>query len=326
MDNAGIEYLKEKNFKSVFIFSHPNADPDAICSAFTFSKLLTHLKPEVNVKIAFPKGISRLGKRLVSYFKLEIFKKKPKFGNKVIFLIDAGNTRQLGNWDEQIRSASSQLFVIDHHFKNPEKEEFAQYVISDETSSSTCEIIYELFKKCGLKPSIKEAEAFFLGIAFDTKHFSIASSRTFKTIAELVDLGVNSQIILPLLSLPVSNSERVAHLKSCKRLKILLIKNWIIVFSKIGSFQASTARALIVLGAHLAFVGKEEKNTLQISLRSSQDFYVKTNFHLGKDLAIPIGDFLNGTGGGHSTAAGISAIGKFETAVKKFKKIIKEKI
>ena len=100
----------------------------------------------------------------------------------------------------------------------------------------------------------------------------------------------------------------------------------LIVFSKINSYQASVARLLVESGAHLAMVGGQKNNKLQISLRSNRDFYESSTFHLGKDLAKPLGYLLEGMGGGHSKAAGINGVGEFDFAVKKAVQILQNKL
>jgi nanoRNase/pAp phosphatase (c-di-AMP/oligoRNAs hydrolase) len=99
--------------------------------------------------------------------------------------------------------------------RNPSlKHRIAKLCITNEEVSSTCEIIYGFFKEMGVKGKQTEAKALFLGIAFDTRHFVLANSSTFKSIAELVDAGVNAQEKhLAMLSLPMDFSERVARLK-----------------------------------------------------------------------------------------------------------------
>ncbi|MEM2969982.1 MAG: DHHA1 domain-containing protein, partial [Candidatus Bathyarchaeia archaeon] len=118
-------------------------------------------------------------------------------------------------------------------------------------------------------------------------------------------------------------SERIARLKASRRMKLLRINNWLIAFSHVRSFQASAARAIVEMGAHLAVVGGQKDDQLQISIRSDQEFYAQTGFHVGKDLAKPLGEFLHGMGGGHSTAAGINGTGDFESAVKRAIKILR---
>ncbi|MDH7478222.1 MAG: DHHA1 domain-containing protein, partial [Candidatus Bathyarchaeota archaeon] len=156
--------------------------------------------------------------------------------------------------------------------------------------------------------------------------FVLANSSTLKSIAELIDAGVNAQETLSLLSLPMDFSERVARLKACRRAKLFKVGEWIIAFSHVSAYQASAARAIIDLGAHVAVVAGQKNENLEISLRCVRDFHEKTGIHLGKDIAKPLGEYLHGMGGGHSTAAGVNGVGDIETGLKRCLRLLKEKL
>jgi nanoRNase/pAp phosphatase (c-di-AMP/oligoRNAs hydrolase) len=313
--------------KSILILCHQNADPDALCSVFAFSGLLKRLNPEMKLMVASPGGISRLSKAISNYLPMKPTNEEPNFEDAdLIVMLDTNTIQQLGEWSERIKGSSSPLVVVDHHASHPETEKIATLCICNEESSSTCEIVYGFFKELDLVPSSKEAEALFLGIAFDTKHFILASSHTLKTVADLVDAGVNAQEVLPRLSLPVETSERIARLKASRRMKLVRINDWLVAFSHVRSYQASAARALVEMGANVAMVGGQRDDDLQISLRSDRDFYRQTGFHLGRDLAKPLGGYLHGMGGGHSTAAGINGVGDFDAAVKRAIRILRKRL
>jgi nanoRNase/pAp phosphatase (c-di-AMP/oligoRNAs hydrolase) len=177
-----------------------------------------------------------------------------------------------------------------------------------------------------MKPSLNEAKALFLGIAFDTRHFILANSSTFKTIAELGDIGVNSQEVLSTLALPMDFSERVARMKAVRRAKLLKIDNWIIALSHVSAYQASAARALVDLGAHMAAVAGRKNEEIEISLRCTREFNKITGIHLGKDIAKPLGEYLKGMGGGHATAAGVNGTGEVNAGLKRCLRLVKEKL
>jgi nanoRNase/pAp phosphatase (c-di-AMP/oligoRNAs hydrolase) len=115
----------------------------------------------------------------------------------------------------------------------------------------------------------------------------------------------------------MDNSERIARLKSARRMNWESIGGWLVASTNVGSFHASVARSLIGLGAHLAIVGGEKEDRLTLSFRSTGEFFTETNFHLGRDLATILGETMNGAGGGHSTAAGATVQGKLDEAIKK---------
>ncbi|MCL6577945.1 MAG: DHH family phosphoesterase [Candidatus Bathyarchaeota archaeon] len=320
------EILDETNARLVVLLCHHNADPDAICSAYALASLMRHLKPECAVEIGATQGISRLSKHLIKFLPIEV-KTQPNVEKAdVIMLLDTNTIQQLNNWAEKVKASKAPIIVVDHHATHPETERLAKVCITIEEASSTCEIVYSFFKEKNIKPNETEAKALFLGIAFDTRHFVLANSSTLKTIAELVDAGANAQETLALLSLPMDFSERVARLKACKRAKLFKIGEWIVAFSHVSAYQASAARAIIDLGAHVAVVAGQKNESLEISLRCTRDFQEKTGIHLGKDIAKPLGEYLHGMGGGHASAAGVNGVGDVESGLKRCLRLLKEKL
>jgi nanoRNase/pAp phosphatase (c-di-AMP/oligoRNAs hydrolase) len=318
--------LDELKAKLVVLLCHHNADPDAICSAYAFSGLLKRLRQNLEVEIGAAHGISRLSKHLLRYLPIDV-KTQPNVEKAdAIVLLDTNTIQQLNNLAGKVKASKAPIIVIDHHATHPETEQVAKICITNEEASSTCEIVYSFFKETGIKTSEGEAKALFLGIAFDTRHFILANSSTLKTIAELIDIGVNAQETLSMLSLPMDFSERVARLKACRRAKLLKIGEWIIALSHVSAYQASAARAIIDLGAHFAAVAGQKNETIEISLRCARDFHEKTGIHLGKDIAKPLGEYLQGMGGGHATAAGVNGIGDVETGLKRCLRLLKEKL
>ncbi len=321
-----IKILDETNARFVVLLCHHNSDPDAICSAYAFSGLLKNLRPSIQVQIGTGQGISRLSKHLLKFLPIEV-KRQPEVERAdVIVLLDTNTIQQLNGLAGKVKDSKAPVVVIDHHTAHPETEQLAKLCITNEESSSTCEIIYNFFEQMNVKPSLNEAKALFLGIAFDTRHFVLANSSTFETVAELIDIGVNAQEALSMLSLPMDFSERVARVKACRRAKLLKIGEWIIALSHVSAYQASGARALIDLGVHMAAVAGQRNDNIEISLRCAREFNQKTGIHLGRDIAKPLGEYLKGMGGGHATAAGVNGAGDIESGLKRCLRLLKEKL
>ena len=321
-----IRVLDELNAKLVVLLCHHNADPDAICSSYAFAGLLKRLKPELEVEIGASQGISRLSKHLLKFLPINVCLQPNVEKADVIVLLDTNTIQQLNNLAEKIKDSKAPLIVIDHHAAHPETEKIAKVCITNEEVSSTCEMIYTFFKEMNIKPNENEAKAMFLGIAFDTRHFILANSSTLKAIAELIDAGVNAQETLSMLSLPMDFSERVARLKACRRAKLYKIGEWIIALSHVSAYQASAARAIMELGAHVAVVAGQKNESVEISLRCTREFHKKTGIHLGRDIAKPLGEFLHGMGGGHASAAGVNGVGDVEAGLKRCLRLLKEKL
>lgn len=319
-------FLDESEVKLVVLLCHHNADPDAICSAYAFANLLRQMRPKIEVEVGAPQGISRLSKHLLQHLPIEV-KQQPNIEKAdAIVMLDTNTLQQLGPSATKLIEAKTPVIVIDHHASHPQTERVATISITNEESSSTCEIVLDLYKQAQINPDATSSKALFLGIAFDTRHFILAKSATLKNIAELIELGVNAEETISLLWLPMDFSERVARLKASRRNKLFRIDDWIIALSHVSAYQASAARAMIDLGAHIAAVAGEKQGNVEISLRSTDDFHSKTGVHLGKDIAKPLGEYLHGMGGGHATAAGVNGLGDNETALKRCLILLKEKL
>jgi nanoRNase/pAp phosphatase (c-di-AMP/oligoRNAs hydrolase) len=318
--------LDEANANFAVLLCHHNADPDAICSAYGFASLLKHLRPNFEVEIGAAQGISRLSRHLLKFLPIEV-KAQPNVEKAgTIVLLDTNTVQQLDNLAEKVRNSKAPIIVIDHHAAHPETEQIAKLCVTNEEASSTCEIVYSFFKEMGVKANDNEAKALFLGIAFDTRHFVLANSSTLKTVSELIDVGVNAQEALSILSLPMDFSERVARLKACRRAKFFKVGEWIIALSHVSAYQASAARAIVDLGAHVAVVAGQKNDNIEVSLRCTREFHEKTGVHLGKDVAKPLGEYLRGMGGGHSSAAGVNGVGDVETGLKYCLRLLKQRL
>jgi phosphoesterase RecJ-like protein len=321
-----IKILDETHASFVLLLCHHNADPDAVCSAYAFQSLLEKCRPNMNAEIGTGQGISRLSKHILKHIPVTVNLQPDVEKADAIVLLDTNTTQQLGHLAERVTKTAAPIIVIDHHAAHPQTEQIAKLCITNEESSSTCEMVYNFYKQLNIKPGLNEAKALFLGITFDTRHFVLANSSTFKTISELSDIGVNPQEELSSFALPMDFSERIARMKACRRAKLIKIENWIIAFSHVSAYQASAARAIVDLGAHMAAVAGQKNEKIEISMRCTREFNQITGIHLGRDIAKPLGEYLKGMGGGHATAAGVNGTGYIEKGLKRCLRLVKEKL
>jgi phosphoesterase RecJ-like protein len=320
------QILDEINANFAFLLCHHNADPDAVCSAYAFQSLLAKCRPNISTEIGAGQGISRLTKHILKHLPINVNLQPDVEKADAIVLLDTNTIQQLGQLAQRVTKSKAPILVVDHHAAHPQTEQIAKICITNEEASSTCEIVYNFYKELNMKPDLNVAKALFLGITFDTRHFVLANSSTFKTISELSVIGVNPQEELSSLALPMDFSERVARMKACRRAKLIKIQNWIIALSHVSAYQASAARALVDLGAHMAAVAGQKNDNIEISMRSTREFNRVTGIHLGRDIAKPLGDHLQGMGGGHATAAGVNGKGNIEKALKHCLRLLKEKL
>jgi nanoRNase/pAp phosphatase (c-di-AMP/oligoRNAs hydrolase) len=321
-----LQTLQETQAQRVLLLCHHNSDPDAICSAYAFQQLLLKARPELQIEIGAGQGVSKLTKNLLGYIPATVNFSPDVEAAQVLILLDTNTVQQLDNLADAVSKSAAPLILIDHHAPHPETIAAAKVAIVDDQAPSTCNIVYNLYREQGVKPNLDEARALFLGMAFDTRHFVLANGATFRAVADMLESGLDTQEALSMLGVPMDLSERVARVKAFQRAKIVRIDNWIIALTYVSAFQASAARAITDLGAHMSAVAGKKDDGIEISMRCTREFCEKTGIHLGKDIANPLGEALGGQGGGHAMAAGVNAKGEPKDALKRCLGLLKAKL
>ena len=235
-------------------------------------------------------------------------------------------TSQLGDWKERVENLKKPIVVIDHHIPHPETLKISTLSFIDEESTSTCEVLFRLYRALKVAIDKRCAQALLTGMAYDSGHFTIATLETFEVAVSLMRLGANLQEAINALVYPMSDSERMARLKAAQRIEVKRLGKWIAATTMISSHQASAARALIGLGAHVTMAAGVKDGKLRVSMRSCREFNRETGVHLGRDLARPLGEALDGVGGGHKSAAGVNGTGQSDVARIKFFELISKQL
>ena len=265
---------------------HANADADAAGSGITLAGTFE------NTILFAPEGLSRVGKKLMASVVLEPLAEANFEDYDNIVIVDAHSENMLGieiPWEKAI--------VIDHHTQVGECN--ARLCFIDDSSSSTCELIWRLIgspekidKKIGL--------ALLTGIIADSGHFNHATTDTFVITAEILAAS-DSTIQEAMANFDMSEqddmSQRISRLKGGQRLKYLRKGRWLVAMSQVGAFEANVARGLLGLGADVAFVASQEKENFRLTGRAKPDA-VNSGLHLGKMLSAMSAE-INGDGGGH---------------------------
>ena len=311
---------------SVLLFCHHNADPDSVCSAYAFKELAKALNPTVEAKIILTGGASSLSKRVMESLGIETADEGSVGEADAFIVLDTATLIQLEDWGEDVTSAEAPKVFIDHHAPHPETERLATIYLVDEAATSTCEMVYALYRSYCIKPSTSVAMALLIGIAYDSKHFTIGTAETFKAVSELLKIDGTAEEVIGLLSSEMDRSERIARLKAGQRMRIQDVEGWTVVITHISSFQASAARSLIGLGADVAIVSGGDKRIVRASLRSTERFHRATSIHLGRDIAVTLGEEFGGAGSGHATSAGVNAEGSPQAMLSRAVELILVKI
>lgn len=303
------ETLKRLISGRTLILCHHNADPDAIGSAFALQQLVYSLKPSASADIYLPGGATLLSKKIMDELGIAVLDGASIDDYELLLIPDTATLRQLEAWGDLVSSAKMSKIFVDHHSPHPEVSKISSLHLLDEGASSTCEIVYTIYKKYCIAPSSTTARALMLGILFDSKHLRLATSRTIQYFSELLQIDGSLEEMFSLLMIKRGRPENIARLKAAQRMNLHMLGGWTIATSQLSSYQSSAARALISLGGDVAVVAGRSKKTLRASFRSSEVFHAESHVHLGRDLAMPLGEMFSGAGSGHPTAAGFNGEG-----------------
>ncbi len=317
--------LREIFHGRLSIVCHHNADPDAMGAAYGIQRLIGFLDSDASTEILYPDTASRLSEKMIERFSIDASKTSQLVGAETVVVVDTGSLIQLKTLIPLVKEAKTRVF-IDHHGRNHEIERLATFYVSDEDAVATCELVFNIWVSLGLEPPADVAEALLVGIVFDSKHLGIGTPRMFRVVARLIELGASLNNARDMLQATMDQSERIARLKSAQRVKVYRVDKWLVATANLGSFQASAARGIMNLGADIAIIAGNDKKILKTSIRSSDDFYKKTEIHVGDDISKPLAELFAGEGGGHPTAAGVNGVGDADEFLVRAVDYLSEKI
>ena len=311
----------------ILILGHQNADPDAICSMIAFQNLYNQLNPVGDADYAAD-DVSRLSLQVLDVLHPGItIPDRAGTDYDLYVLLDTNSRFQLGENLQSIPAIPEDTLVIDHHEPNPDIDELARHTIVKHECSSACEIIAGLYKELSLPIPEEIANLLLTGLLFDTRRFFYADPDTFKTALALIEAGADYNQCVRALIIRPDRSERIARLTAAGRLKMHTIGEWIVVASKVKAFEASACRGLLDLGADVAIIGgSPSKNQVRLSSRSSRTFSESTGINLGTDVMAPLGELIDGAGGGHANAAGANGTRNLDEALRKAVALIRTAI
>jgi len=314
--------------KDIVITSHRNPDGDAMGSSLGLQLYLDQLGH--STKVAFPseypdfvgwmKGSERILIHDTDTEKVNTALEKAE----IIFILDYNGLDRVDKMGEVIAAQKNTTKVmIDHHLY---PANCADFIFSDPSASSTCEMIYEFIVGLGDMKMISIAlgECLYAGILTDTGSFKYStSSKLFKVVADLKDLGVDDVKLQNLLfnSLPEKSLRLLGHCLN-NRMEILDEYNTgLIVLTKQdyeefdiqrGDTEGIVNYLLMMKKVKLAAFITEQPTIVKISLRSKGDFSVQ-------EIAQK-----HFRGGGHKNASGGASFRGLKATLKKFREILPE--
>jgi phosphoesterase RecJ-like protein len=233
-----------------------------------------------------------------------------------LFIVLDGNApHRFGSYKDFQETVSLPVFMIDHH---PNPEDAFDLSISVDDASSTCELIYNLYKEHDISQIDEDvAKALYTGLITDTGslQYDSVKPQTMHAAADLLELGnfrpnlvaerVFSNQTLPQLQL-LSLSLSTIQLFENNQIAVMTVTKKML--DETGTTNADTggfvSYALSITGIKAAVLLKDlDDDGIKMSLRS------KSNVDVNK-WARELG------GGGHKKAAGAWHKGPLEAAIK----------
>jgi phosphoesterase RecJ-like protein len=291
MKDQIIETIKQ--YDTIIIHRHVRPDPDAYGSQGGLAEVL---------KASFPdKTIYTVGQeeRSLQYLRRLDEISDDTYNGALVIVTDTANQERIC---DQRYLSGDKLIKIDHH---PNEDPYGDIVWVDTTSSSTSEMIYELYlygQDKGLQMSDQAARLLYAGIVGDTGRFLYPSTndRTFQYAGELIKYNFSrTEVYDGMYELPMNvvklngyvlqnfemNENGVASMTLPKELLAkydVRAADASLLVSALGSVQGIKAWAFFI----------EENDQIRVRLRSK-------------------GPVINGVakkykGGGHPLAAGAS--------------------
>ncbi|MGC6431301.1 MAG: DHH family phosphoesterase [Jejuia sp.] len=303
--------------KNIVIVPHKNPDGDAIGSTLGLYHYLK--KHHHNAQVITPNDYPDFLKWSPGEDHILKYDTQTELSNEaiaqadIIFTLDFNAFHRTGQMEPALESSDALKILIDHH---QEPDDYATYMYSDVSMSSTCEMVYNFIEMLGDEALIDKniATCLYLGIMTDSGSFRFPSttSTTHRIVGNLIDKGANNAEIhnavfdtnsynrLQLLGCALTNLKVLSELRTAY---ITLSQKELHKFDfKKGDTEGVVNYALSLKGIVFAaiFIEDKQEGIIKISLRSKGSFSVNefSRAHFN--------------GGGHNNAAG----GRSETSLK----------
>ncbi len=322
----GIQELLE-GAKKIVIVTHWSPDGDAIGSSLGLKNFF-NATINANVTVVVPNSYPSFLHWMKGNNDVLLHTEHPEevaevvHEADVIFCLDFNHLGRINDLGLEVEKSSARKCIIDHH---PQPGDFAEFILHDVKSSSTCELIYDFIEYLnGVSTIEKEiASCLYAGIMTDTGSFRFpsTSAKTHKVIAQLIEAGVDNSEIYnrvhdnctedKLRLLGFCLSEKIKVFKDSGTAYFALSSEELDRFNyQKGDTEGVVNYALSIAGIYFAAFIVERDGVVKMSFRSKGEFNVNefAREHF--------------SGGGHKNAAGGVSNVSLEETTAKFESLI----
>jgi bifunctional oligoribonuclease and PAP phosphatase NrnA len=311
--------------KYISILSHRNPDGDAIGSSLGLYHYLNQLGH--TVRVVLPSDYPLAFEWMPDVEDITIFDTTPERSREIvnksdmIFCLDFNSLDRIDKLGETVHFKRVPKVLIDHHL---DPEDFTDFLISDTSASSTCELVYQFICDLGDKNMITPnvAESLYTGMMTDTGSFKYATNpRLFRQCADLKERGLDDYRIQDSIfnSLTEKQLRLLGHALA-NRMEVMpdlpvaiihLTKQDYVDFDiQRGDTEGIVNQMLMMRKIKVACFITEQPTIVKISMRSKGDFSVQEICQ----------KYFNG--GGHKNASGGYLHQNLTVAMRKLKEAL----
>lgn len=313
-----------KNHKNFLITSHTNLEGDALGSELAFYRLLKKLGKRATIvnQDGLPYGYDFLPAKIIPKRLKEMTARKMLFD--CFAALDCSDLSRTGEV-YKLNSGHKTILNIDHHTSN---QRFGDVNWVEPQYSSSCEMIYQLYKKLRVALDRETALFLYVGILTDTGSFrySNTTARVHEAVAELLQYNLDvSQIYKSIYNnMSIQDIKLLAKILSGIKLGEKGKLAWVqvkrsLLLEKKGSFDLSEeilSLARAIKDVEVCVLFKENlktKDEIRVNFRSQ-----------GKTDVNKIAAYFGG--GGHKTASGATLRGSLSSVARKVLAKIKKNL
>ncbi len=312
--------------RRIAVLSHRNPDGDAIGASLAMRDFLnltghetvTILPSDWPYVYGFLKGIQDI----LIYDRDREHSLQAVKDADIIILLDLNMIDRIDELGPAVSVSDAFKLLIDHHL-DPE-EGIADWMLSEQTASSTSELVYVFFEMLGMQERVTKeiAEALFTGIITDTGSFRFGTNpRVFRICAALKEAGADDYRLQNLIynSLTEKQLRLIGHCIA-HRLEILPeYKTGVMYltqedFKEYGIGRGDTEGIvnyiLMIRSIRIAVFITDQGNVVKLSFRSKGNISVQ---ELARDYF---------GGGGHRNAAGGASKKSLTEVLQELKEIL----
>jgi phosphoesterase RecJ-like protein len=308
-NQAVIDFIEK--YDKFIITAHETPDGDALGSEYAMLLALRKLGKTARILNADPAPQKFAFIDPGDEFEVLVRKEQiPKdIGEYGLFILDVNDINNIGQVATLILPRVKEYFIVDHH--DSETIQLSKNHI-EQNASSTCEILYLLFREMNMELDLPIAQALYMGILYDTGSFIYPKTTaiTFEIAHDLVSLGVQPNMTY----VNVYESNSISSLVLMSKVLATLELH----YDNHVAVQTMTQDLLREAGA----IYEESDLLINIPLRSGDvrvSVFFKENLEGIKRCSLrskgnidvaTIAQSLGG--GGHKTAAGFKCVRPFE--------------